>query len=194
MFKSSMFNKEKFVKQNFYNVNKNKYITKFIIPCIIVLVLSIICKVFISNGVGTFSYINDLFLFITSLPLFFSFLLLIAYDALFNRQNFHLDTIFHFIAIVVGYLIFLALFIFEFYSSISYFKDIPYVITSNYSVAEGKARNIHYTRTKTKSIIFEVDNVEFSLQNKYSDFIIRNSMFTITYLPNTHYIIKISNN
>lgn len=75
---------------------------------------------------------------------------------------------------------------------VSMYKDIPYAITSNYSFVEGKPVRALTQSGRGSRMYLAVNGVRFNVGEKKLGNIHRNSSCSITYLPNSKYVININ--
>lgn len=74
---------------------------------------------------------------------------------------------------------------------VSYYKDIPKVFTSDYSICTGKLSNFYVNNGKYTSTDFVISENKFKVDGKFkSGFLVEGRKYRVEYLPNTKYVMN----
>lgn len=92
------------------------------------------------------------------------------------------------IVLFSGFLIFLLNY------TINYYKDVPYAITNEYSVASGKCTKCFIYRGRASCLKVTIDGIDFNVSLGYRSFIKKGENYQIDYLPNSKEVMVVYKN
>lgn len=98
------------------------------------------------------------------------------------------------LANVFNIVLFIGFLILSLNYTIKYYKDIPYVITKEYSVASGRCTKCFVYRGKASCLKVTVDGIEFNVSLGYRSSIKEGENYQIDYLPNSKEVMAVYKN